>query len=101
MPASTVQLTFMPAGKLSVTLSPVPVPAPPLLSVIVKPICETALTLAASAVLVIESAAGGGVGVGVADGVGVGVGVGVPLLVHCEKAKLPTLVSQAALSVAW
>ena len=57
MPTSIVQLTPLPAGKLSVTLSPVAVPALPLLRVTVKPICEPALTLGASAVLVIDTVA--------------------------------------------
>jgi len=74
----------VPAGKLSVTLRPVAVPPVLLFNVTVKPICEPALTLAASAVLVMATVAGGvgvsvgvGVGVGVSVGVGVGAGVGV------------------------
>jgi len=52
--ASIVQLTSLPAGKVSVTLNPVAVPALPLLRVTVKPICEPALTLASSATLLID-----------------------------------------------
>ena len=55
--ASIVQLTSVPAGKLSLTLSPAAVPAALLLKVTVKPIWEPALTLAASAVLVIVTVA--------------------------------------------
>ena len=80
MPISIDQLTPVPAGKLSVTLRPVAVPPVLLFNVTVKPICEPALTLAASAVLVMATVAGGvgvGVGVGVSVGVGVGVSVGV------------------------
>ena len=51
--ASIVQLTSVPAGKLSLTLSPAAVPAALLLKVTVKPIWEPALTLAASATLLI------------------------------------------------
>ncbi len=82
MPASIVQFTSVPAGKLSVTLRPVAVPAVLLLRVTVKPICDPALTVAASAVLVMATVAGGvgvGIGVGVSVGVGVGVGVSVGL----------------------
>ena len=56
------------------------VSAPLLLSVTVNPICEPALTLLASAVLVIVTSGavvGEGVGVGVGVGVGTAVGVGV------------------------
>src|SRR5205823_11446631 len=52
--ASIVQLTPLPAGKLSVTLNPVAVPALPLLRTTVNPICEPALTLPASAVWLID-----------------------------------------------
>jgi len=55
--ASIVQLIPFPAGKVSLTLSPVAMPAPPLPRVTVKPICDPALTLGASAVLVIETVA--------------------------------------------
>jgi len=54
---SIVQLISVPVGKLSVTLNPVAVPALPLLRVTVKPSCEPALTLGASAVLVIDTVA--------------------------------------------
>ena len=57
LPASIIQLISVPAGKLSVTLSPVAVPAVLLVKVTVKPICEPALTLAASAVLVMATVA--------------------------------------------
>ena len=57
LPASIVQLTSVPAGKLSVTLSPVAVPALLLVNVTLKPICEPALTLTASDVLVIVTVA--------------------------------------------
>ena len=57
MPASIVQLIPLPAGKLSVRLNPVAVPAVLLLSVTVKPICDPALTLAASGVLVMPTVA--------------------------------------------
>jgi hypothetical protein len=71
-----VQLTPVPAGKLSVTLSPVAIVSLLLVKVTEKPICEPALTLAVSAVLVMETAAGDvGVGVGVGGGVGTGVSV--------------------------
>jgi len=52
LPASMVQLTPVPAGRSSVTLSPVASPAPLLVSVTVKPIGEVAPTLTASAVFV-------------------------------------------------
>ena len=55
--ASIVQLTPLPAGKLSVTLNPVAVPALPLLRTTVNPICEPALTLPASAVWLIDAVA--------------------------------------------
>jgi hypothetical protein len=84
LPASMVQLTSAPAGRLSVTLSPVAAVTLLLVTVTVKPICEPALTLAASAVLVMLTLGGGvglgvcvGVGVNVAEGVGVGVNVAV------------------------
>ena len=51
---SIVQLISVPAGKLSLTLSPVAMPALPLLRVTVKPICEPAFTLASSATLLID-----------------------------------------------
>jgi len=51
LPASIVQSTSPPAGRVSVTLSPVAVPAVLLVKVTVKPICEPAFTLTASAVL--------------------------------------------------
>ena len=54
LPGSIVQLTPLPPGKLSLTLNPVAMPAPPLLRTTVNPICEPALTLAASAVWLIE-----------------------------------------------
>ena len=54
---SIVQLISVPAGKLSVTLNPVAVPALLLLRLTVKPICEPALALGASAVLVIDTVA--------------------------------------------
>ena len=54
MAASIVQLTPFPAGKLSVTLSPVAMPAPLLLRTTVNPIPEPALTLPASAVWLID-----------------------------------------------
>ena len=57
MPASIVQLTSVPTGKLSVTLSPVAVPALLLVNVTLKPIWEPALTLATSAVLLIVTVA--------------------------------------------
>src|SRR5947208_11465690 len=77
-----LQLTPVPAGRLSVTLSPVAAVSLLLVRVTVKPICEPALTLAASAVLLIETSGGTvgvgvGVGVNVAEGVGVGVNVAV------------------------
>jgi hypothetical protein len=71
-----VQFTSVPAGKLSVTLSPVAVVSLLLVRVTVKPICDPELTLAASAVLLIETS-GGTVGVGVGVGVGVNVAVAV------------------------
>lgn len=78
MRASIVHKTPAPAGRLSVTESPVAVMGLLLVRVTVKPICEPALTLAASAVLVMmTSVVGVGVGVGVAVGVDAGVGVGV------------------------
>jgi hypothetical protein len=73
---SMVQFTSVPAGKLSVTLSPVAVVSLLLVRVTVKPICDPELTLAASAVLLIETS-GGTVGVGVGVGVGVNVAVAV------------------------
>ena len=57
LPASIVQLISVPGGKLSVTLSPLAVPAVLLASVTLKPIWEPALTLAASDVLVTETVA--------------------------------------------
>ena len=79
LPASIVQLTSVPPGRVSVTERPVAAPALLLLSVTVNPICEPALTLTASAVLVIVTPGaviGVGVGVGVGAAVGAGVGVG-------------------------
>lgn len=76
MPVSIVQFTSVPAGRLSVTFSPVAVVSLLLVRVTVKPICDPELTLAASAVLVIETS-GGTVGVGVGVGVNVAVAVGV------------------------
>lgn len=61
---------------MSVTLSPVAVVSLLLVRVTVKPICDPELTLAASAVLLIETS-GGTVGVGVGVGVGVNVAVAV------------------------
>ena len=58
------------------TFSPVAVVSLLLVRVTVKPICDPELTLAASAVLVIETS-GGTVGVGVGVGVNVAVAVGV------------------------
>ena len=80
MPASIVQFTSVPAGKSSVTFSPVAIVSLLLVRVTVKVICNPALTLAASAVFVMETSGGivgVGVGVKVAVGVGVGAGVGV------------------------
>ena len=80
MPASIVQFSSVPPGRVSVTDRPVAAPALLLLSVTVNPICEPALTLTASAVLAIVTAGavvGVGVGVGVSVGVGAAVGVGV------------------------
>ena len=57
LPASIVQLMSVPAGRLSVTLNPLAVPAVLLVRVTVKPICDPALTLAASAVLVMATVA--------------------------------------------
>ena len=54
LPASIDQLTSVPAGKLSVTLRPVAMVAVLLVRVTVKPICEPALTPAASATLLID-----------------------------------------------
>ena len=71
---SIIQLISFPAGKSSLTLSPVAVPSLPLLRLRVKPICEPALTLTASDVFVMVTS---GVGIGVTVGVGVGIGVGV------------------------
>ena len=51
---SIAQITPAPAGKLSLTLNPVAVPALPLLKVTVKPICDPAFTLASSATLLID-----------------------------------------------
>ena len=62
------------------TERPVAAPALLLLSVTVNPICEPALTLTASAVLMIVTPGaviGVGIGVGVGVGVGAAVGVGV------------------------
>ena len=53
LPASIVQLTPVPAGRLSLTLSPAAAPLPALMSDTVKPIWDPALTLEASATLVI------------------------------------------------
>jgi len=79
---SMVQFTSVPAGKLSVTLSPVAVVSLLLVRVTVKPICDPELTLAASAVLLIETSGGTvGVGVGVGVGVNVAVAVGVKVAV--------------------
>src|SRR5690242_18573149 len=75
-----VQFTSVPAGKLSVTLSPVAVVSLLLVRVTVKPICEPEPTLAASAVFVMETF-GGTVGVGVNVAVAVGVGVNVAVAV--------------------
>jgi len=61
---------------VSVTERPVAALALLLLSVTVNPICKPALTLTASAVLVIVTS-GAVVGVGVGEGVGAAVGVGV------------------------
>jgi hypothetical protein len=77
---SIVQFTSVPAGKLSLTLRPVAAVSLLLVRVTAKPICDPDPTLAASAVLVIETF-GGTVGVGenvaVAVGVNVAVAVGV------------------------
>ena len=80
LPASIVQKTPVPAGKLSVTERPVVVVGLLLVRVTVKPICEPALTLEASTVLVMMTP-GVGVGVGVDIGVGVGVAVAVAVAV--------------------
>jgi hypothetical protein len=80
LPASMLQLTPVPAGKLSVTLSPVAIVSLIFVKVTVKPICDPALTLAASAVLVMETS-GGTVGVGVGVGVNVAVAAGVGVAV--------------------
>ena len=82
MPASIVQLTSVPAGKSSVTFSPVTIVSLLLVRVTVKAICNPALTLAASAVFVMETSGetvgvGVGVGVKVAEGVGLGVNIAV------------------------
>jgi hypothetical protein len=77
---SIVQFTSVPAGKASVTLSPVAVVSLLLVRVTVKPICDPELTLAASAVLVMWTS-GGTVGVGVNVAVAVGVGVKVAVAV--------------------
>ncbi len=61
---------------MSVTFSPVAIVSLLLVRVTVKAICNPALTLAASAVFVMETS-GGTVGVGVGGMVGVGVVVGV------------------------
>ena len=82
---SMVQFTSVPAGKLSVTLSPVAVVSLLLVRVTVKPICDPELTLAASAVLLIETSAGT-VGVGVGVGVGVNVAVAVAVAVGVKVA---------------
>ena len=50
-------MTPLPPGKLSLALNPVAVPAPLLLRTTVNPICEPALTLAASAVWLIDAVA--------------------------------------------
>ena len=85
MAPSMVQLISLPEGRLSLKDSPL-APAPPLfLSVTVKPICEPGVTLAASAVLKIETAGAGGGG---ACGV------------HCENTKLPMRVRQLKVPVA-
>ena len=79
---SIVQLTSAPAGKLSVTESPVAVVGLLLVRVTMNPICEPALTVAASAVLVmVITGAAVGVGVGVNVEVAVGVGVDVAVAV--------------------
>ena len=66
---SIVQLIAVPEGRLSVKDSPVATAVPEFLSMTVKPICEPAVTLAASAVLKTETAgAGGGGGIGVHPG---------------------------------
>ena len=57
LPASIVQTTPVPAGRLSVTLSPAAMPAVLLVKVTVKPICEPAPTLGASDVLAIVTVA--------------------------------------------
>jgi hypothetical protein len=51
---SIAQVTPALPGKLSLTLSPVAVPALPLLRVTAKPICEPAFTLVSSETLLIE-----------------------------------------------
>jgi hypothetical protein len=57
LPASIVQLTPSPAGRLSLTLMALAVPAPLLLKATTNPICAPAVTLAASAVLLIVTSA--------------------------------------------
>ena len=77
---SIVQFTSVPAGKLSLTLRPVAAVSLLLVRVTAKPICDPDPTLAASAVLLIETfggTAGVGVNVAVAVGVKVAVAVGV------------------------
>jgi hypothetical protein len=74
-----VQLISLPDGRESLKERPLASALPLFLSVTVKPICVPGITLAASAVLKIETAgAGGGGGCGV----------------HCGKAKLPMRVRQ-------
>jgi hypothetical protein len=86
LPASIVQFTPVPAGKLSVTFSPVAIVSLLFVRVTVKAICNPALTLAASAVLAMETfggtvGVGVGVGVKVAEGIGLGVNVAVGVAV--------------------
>jgi hypothetical protein len=57
LPASILQLTSAPVGKLSVTVSPVAVPVVVLLKVTVNPMGEPAVTLEASAVLLMLTVA--------------------------------------------
>jgi len=79
-----VQLISLPDGRLSLKDSPLASAPPLFLSLTVKPICEPGITLAASAVLKIETAGAGGGG---ACGV------------HWGKAKLAMRVRQLNVAV--
>ena len=57
LPASIVQLTPPPPGRLSLTLRPVAVPFALLLKVTLNPTCEPAITITASAVLAMLTSA--------------------------------------------